>query len=76
MHIKLSGIADEMNKIYFKDFEITKENIDYEMHRMILFLKNKMKEENIEMVSGSGKRKSNEQKLLDFVNNNGASRKI
>jgi len=67
MHIKLSGIAEEMNKIYFTDFEVSKENIDYEMYRMVSFLEKKMYNENIKMVSGSGKRKSNEQKLLESL---------
>lgn len=67
MHIKLSSIAEEINKIYFTNFEITKGNIDYDMYSILSFLDNKMKKENIEIVSGKGKRKSNEQKLSEAV---------
>lgn len=67
MHIKVKGIAEELKKLYFKEFEVREEKIDEDMYIMIKFLEDKKNFENIEFVHGIGKRKSNVQKLLEAL---------
>jgi len=67
MHLKAGEMAEEINKIYFTGFTVAKETADEDIYKMITFLEQKMKERNIETVQGSGKRKSNEQKLLEVL---------
>jgi transposase len=67
MHLKAAGIAEEINKLYFTGFTVTKETIDSDLYGMMVFLERKMEEGNIAFVNGSGKRKSNEQKLLEAL---------
>ena len=67
MHIKAAAIAEEINKAYSTQFSVTEKDADYDMYQMITFLERKMKEGNIETVSGPGKRKSKEQKQLETL---------
>jgi transposase len=65
MHIKASGLAEEINKLYFTNFSVSEKTADKDMYDMITFLKNKMEETGIEEATGIGKRKSNEQKIME-----------
>jgi len=65
MHEKARQIAEEMEKMYLREFQVSDENSDYDLYQMIMFLEAKMEEANIAWVSGSGRKKSNEQKLLE-----------
>lgn len=67
MHVKVKGIAEELKKLYFKEFEVREEKIDEDMYAMIKFLEDKKISEKIEFVHGIGKRKSNVQKLLEAL---------
>jgi len=67
MHEKIRQVAEEMEKLYLTEFQVREGNIDYDIHQMIIFLEAKMKECNIEWSSGSGRKKSNEQKLLEAL---------
>ena len=67
MHTKVKELAEELNKIYFTEFIVTEKSVDENMYEMIKFIEKKMTEEKIETVKGSGKRKSNEQKLLETL---------
>jgi len=67
MHEKARQIAEEMEKLYLRPFQMRAENADYDLHQMIRFLETKMKESKIEWVSGSGRKKSNEQKILEIL---------
>ena len=67
MLLKVMGLAEELQKLYFKEFTVTKETINDDMAKMAAFLEAKKQEENIEFVQGSGKRKSNIQKLLEAL---------
>ena len=65
MLLKVAGLAKEIEKIYSVPIAVTKETVNEDMEKMAEFLEKKRQEENIEIVSGSGKRKSNVQKLLE-----------
>lgn len=65
MLLKVSGLAEEINKLYFKAFTVSKDTINDDMEKMVAFLEKKKQEEKIEFVHGTGKRKSNIQKLLE-----------
>ena len=65
MYQKVNELAEEINKLYFKGFYVAEETVDKDMYEMIKFLEEKMKEEKIEIAKGKGRRKSNEQKLLE-----------
>jgi transposase len=67
MQVKAAGLAEEINKLYFTDFHVAEATADHDMYEMIVFLEQKMNENGIEEVSGSGKRKSNEQKVLEAL---------
>lgn len=67
MQEKARAIAEEMNKLYLMPFKVEESSVDADMYKMITFLESRIKTEGIEMVSGSGKRKSNEQKLLEAL---------
>jgi transposase len=67
MHLKAAALADEINKLYFTGFSVTKETVDSDLYKMIVFLEQKMDENKIVIVHGKGKRKSNEQKLLEAL---------
>ena len=67
MHLKVESIAMEMNRIYFTEFTVTKETVDYGIYRMMKYLEQKMQDEGIEAVTARGKKKSNEQKLLEAL---------
>jgi transposase len=67
MHEKARQIEEEMEKLYLTPFPIRAENADYDLHKMVIFIEAKMEEKNIAWVSGSGRKKSNEQKLLETL---------
>lgn len=67
MHEKANFLAEEINKLYFTDFKVRGGSADSDMHVMIKFLERQMHEQGIKRVCGSGKRKSNEQKLLEAL---------
>lgn len=67
MHEKAAALAKEINKLYFTDFGVKAETADADIYKMIQFLEKKMSENGIESVSGSGKKKSNEQKILEAL---------
>jgi transposase len=62
---KVRFIADEMEKLYLREFPSNAETLDYDIYTMIRFLQERMRAEGIEAVNGKGKRRSNEQKLMD-----------
>ena len=61
---KARQIAFEMEKLYLQPFSVSEENFDYDVFLMIKFLKAEMESKGIKMVHGTGKKQSNEQKLL------------
>jgi transposase len=67
MLLKIMGLSEEIRKLYGVEFRVSKENINEDMEKMAAFLEEKKREENIEFVNGSGKRKSNIQKLLEAL---------
>jgi len=67
MHGRAELIAEEINKLYFTEFRVLEETANKDMYDMTVFLERKMQEQGIEAVSGAGKRKSNEQKLLEAL---------
>jgi transposase len=67
MHEKANAIAEELNKLYLTSYQVTDENADSEMYKMIKYLETKMSELGREKVTGRGKSKSNEQKLLEVL---------
>ena len=67
MLLKVKGLAEEIQKLYSKEFTVMKETVNEAMAKMAAFLEWKKAEEKIEFVSGSGKRKSNLQKLLEAL---------
>ena len=68
MHNKIQIKLEELNKIYSTNFKVEKE-MELEGLKNILSYLNKIKtKENIEFVSGIGKRKSNLQKLVEEFN--------
>ena len=67
MLLKIQALAEEIIKIYYTEFTVGKDTVNEDMQKMIIFLEQKKKEEKIEFVSGSGKRKSNLQKLLEAL---------
>ena len=68
MLLKIRGIAEEIEKLYFETITVDKDTIHEDMKKLAAFLEQKRKEEKIEFVSGSGKRKSNLQKLWEALN--------
>ena len=67
MLLKVQALAEEIVKVYHAQFTVTKETINADMAKIAEFLEQKKKDENIEFVHGSGKRKSNVQKLLEAL---------
>jgi len=67
MLLKVQALAEEILKAYLVEFTARKETINEDMAKMALFLEQKKQEEKIEFVYGSGKRKSNVQKLLEAL---------
>jgi transposase len=61
---KVRFIADEMEKLYLREFQVAGETVDSDIFEMIRFLNERVTKEGIEIVTGKGKRQSNEQKLL------------
>jgi transposase len=57
-------IATEMEKLYLRPFTVSEEKFDGDLFEMIKFLKAEMKASGKKPVTGSGKKQSNEQKLL------------
>jgi transposase len=67
MLLKVQALAEELLKVYHMAFVVAKETINKDMAEMAAFLEQKQTEENIVFVHGSGKRKSNLQKLLEAL---------
>jgi len=67
MLMKVRGLAEEIHKLYFREFTVSKESIKEDMAKMASFLEEKERDEEIEFVYGSGKRKSSVQKLLEAL---------
>jgi transposase len=67
MHGRANLLAEEINRLYYTGFAVKPETADIDMFNMIIFLENKMSELGIPVVKGKGKRKSNEQKLLEAL---------
>jgi transposase len=67
MLLKVQALAEEIVKIYHTEFTVSKETVNEDMAKMAEFLEKKKAEENVEFVHGSGKRKSNLQKLLEAL---------
>ena len=67
MLLKVQALSEELLKVYHVEFTITKESINDDMAKMVAYLEQKKQEENIDFVYGSGKRKSNLQKLLESL---------
>jgi len=67
MLLRVKGLAEEIHKLYSQEFTVGEESINEDMEKMTSFLEGKKREEKIEFVSGSGKRKDNIQKLLESL---------
>jgi transposase len=67
MLLKIIGLAEEVNKVYLTGFTVSKDTLHEDMERMAVYLERRKQEENAEFVYGSGKRKSNLQKLLEAL---------
>ena len=69
MHDKARQIAEEMEKLYLREFPVREDRVDGDLYAMINFLESEMKKHGIEWSKGKGKRKSDEQKLLEALQN-------
>jgi transposase len=67
MLLKVQSLAEELLRVYHVEFKVAKDTINEDMAKMAAFLERKRAEENIEFVHGSGKRKSNLQKLIEAL---------
>ncbi|MCL2773898.1 MAG: IS1182 family transposase [Oscillospiraceae bacterium] len=67
MLMKVIGLAEEINRVYTQEFTVVKESINEDMAKMTAFMERRKREEKIEFVSGSVKRKSAIQKLLEAL---------
>jgi len=67
MLLKVGGAAEEILKLYFEEFTVSKESIHDDIQKMTAYLERKKKEENVEFAYGRGKHKSNIQKLLEAL---------
>jgi transposase len=67
MLLKVRALAEEITKTYHIDFTVNKDTVNEDMAKMAVFLEQKKQEEKVEFVYGSGKRKSNLQKLLEAL---------
>jgi transposase len=67
MHLKASAVAEEINKLYLTGFTITEANAGAEIDAMLFYLRDRKKAEGTEFVYGSGKKKSNLQKLTEAL---------
>jgi transposase len=67
MFLKVQALSEELLKAYLVEFTVSKETIHKDMSTMVAFLEQKKQEESIVFVHGSGKRKSNLQKLLEAL---------
>ena len=57
-------IAAELEKVYLRPFKVSDETFEPDVYEMIKFLKDEIKTKGIEIVHGTGKKQSNEQKLM------------
>ena len=67
MLLKVQTLAGEVNKLYLTAFKAGKETINADMAEMAEYLGKKQAEEGVVFVYGSGKRKSNLQKLTEAL---------
>ena len=61
---KARAIGTEMEKLYLREFVVSDETFDQDVYKMIKFLKDEIETKGIKIVHGTGKKQSNEQKLL------------
>jgi transposase len=64
---RIQALAEEIIKVYHTEFTVSKETVNEDMAKMAAFLERKKQDEKVEFVYGSGKRKSNLQKLLEAL---------
>ena len=67
MLLKVQALAEEIVKAYHTEFTVSKETINEDMKKISAFLEQRKAVEKIEFVYGSGKRKSNIQKLIEAL---------
>ena len=67
MLLKVQALAEELLKTYLIEFTVSKETLNEDIAKMTAFLEQKKEDESIVFVYGSGKRKSNLQKLLEAL---------
>jgi transposase len=67
MLMKVQELSAEVNKTHGKEIPVTKETLNEDMRKMRAFLEEKKQEDEIEFVSGSGKRKSVIQKQVEVL---------
>jgi len=67
MFLKIQVLAEEIVKAYHTEFTVSKETVTEDMAKIAAFMEQKKQDEKIEFVYGSGKRKSNLQKLLEAL---------
>ena len=67
MFLKIQSLAEEINKLYFTTFTANPNTVNEDMDKMTAFLTQKKLDEGIEFVYGSGRRKSNIQKLTEAL---------
>lgn len=65
MFEKIKSCIEELNTEYSTDFAITKESVLKDLEKVLTFLEDKRKEDNIEFVYGTGKQKSGLQKYTE-----------
>jgi len=60
-------IAAEMEKLYLRSFPVTDETCDQDVCEMLKFVKAEMESKGIKIIHGTGKKQSNEQKLMKLL---------
>ena len=65
MFEKIKSCLEELNLTYMTNFTVSKESMVLDIRKVLVYLNEKRKEENVEFVHGIGKRKSELQKLIE-----------
>lgn len=65
MFVKIQSCIEEINQTYLTDFRVTKETLLSDLNAAMSYLEEKRQQEQIEFVSGIGKRKSKLQKFME-----------
>lgn len=68
MHTKVQELINTVNQEYIQVFTFCSESAESDMQKVLVFLKQKCKDENIEFVHGSGKRPKPLQKQYEQLN--------